>query len=287
MKFSLGRYVPYDSLIHRIDPRAKLLAVLFLMVSIFFPYQSWAMTFAVDGVIFVLLAVLLYMTRTKIIDILRSLRSLWFMIIFLLLIYCLVPFTNPTFPLVFEVAAWNWRVYWDSFLQAGKILLRLIMMIELTMVLTSSTKPLDLTYALEWYMSPLKVIHFPAHEIAMTISIAIRFIPTLLEDTSRIMKSQESRGVSFSHGKLTKRVISLTSLIIPLFVSAFMRSDELANAMECRGYDPRGKRTRYRLLKAKWYDWLFLLFCAAVFGVLLWFAIDPRFNALLKFPPEV
>lgn len=287
MKFSLGRYVPYNSLIHRIDPRAKLLSILLLMICIFFPYQSWAMTFAVNGAVFLLLVVLLYMTRTKIIDVLRSLKSLWFMVIFLLLIYCLIPTNEPTFPLAFEIAAWNWRVYWDSFLQAAKILLRLMMMIELTMVLTSSTKPLDLTYALEWYMTPLKAIHFPAHEIAMTISIAIRFIPTLLEDTSRIMKSQESRGVSFSHGRITKRVVSLTSLIIPLFVSAFMRSDELANAMECRGYDPRGKRTRYRMLKAKWYDFAFLLFCMAVFGVLLWFAIDPRFNALLKFPPEI
>ena len=207
------------------------------------------------------------------------------MVIFLLLIYIVVPKQENTLGLAWEIN--GWKVYWDSFAEAGRIIARIVVMIMLAMALTASTKPLDLTYALQWYLTPLKVIRFPAEEVAMTISIAIRFIPTLLEDTSRIMKSQESRGVSFSHGKLTKRVISLTSLIIPLFVSAFMRSDELANAMECRGYDPRGKRTRYRLLKAKWYDWLFLLFCAAVFGVLLWFAIDPRFNALLKFPPEV
>ena len=137
-------------------------------------------------------------------------------------------------------------------------------MIELTMILTASTKPLDLTYAFEWYLSPLKILHFPAAEVAMTISIALRFIPTLLEDATRVMKAQSSRGVDFEHGSLFRRIAGVTSLIIPLFVSSFMRSEELANAMECRGYDPAAKRTKYRILKFHGSDLFAFLFAAIV-----------------------
>ena len=97
-------------------------------------------------------------------------------------------------------------------------------------------------------MAPLKIIQFPVHEVAMTMSLALRFIPTLLDETGRIMKAQESRGVDFSGGKLSEKIRGIVSLIVPLFNSAFMRSDELANAMEARGYNPQGKRTKYRML---------------------------------------
>ena len=117
-------------------------------------------------------------------------------------------------------------------------------MIALTMVLTSTTKPMDLTYAIEWYLTPLKLVKFPSHIVAMTLSIALRFIPTLLDETHRIMKAQASRGVDFDHGGLIKRLSAIVSLIIPLFVSAIGRSEELSNAMEARGYDPYGKRSR-------------------------------------------
>ncbi len=245
--FTLGKYVPYNSWVHRLDPRIKIAAVIFLMVAVFFPMKTYAMTFAFEGAMFLIVALLLASTRTPFTSVLSSLKSMWLMILFLLLIYILVPKTNHVLP-----EAWNlngWIVYWDSFAEAGKIFLRLFMMIMITMALTSSTKPLDLTYALEWYLTPLKVVHFPAAEVAMTISIALRFIPTLLEDASRVMKAQASRGVDMAHGRLFSKIRGLTSLIIPLFVSAFMRSEELANAMECRGYDPKKKRTRYRKLK--------------------------------------
>ena len=287
MTFSLGRYVPYNSVVHKLDPRVKILSTILMMVCVFMSYKTWAMECLMQGIILLVSIVLLYLTHTRLSTVFRSLKSLWIMIIFLLLIYTIMPYQNPRMPVAFSVPAWNWTVYWDSFMQAGKILLRLVMMISLTMILTSSTKPLDLTYGLEWFVAPLKVIHFPAHEVAMTISIALRFIPTILEDTERVMKAQESRGVSFSHGKIGKRLAALTSLIIPLFVSAFMRSDELANAMECRGYDPRGKRTRYRALKWHTKDTLFLLFVAALTGFFIWWSVDPRFNALLILPTEV
>lgn len=248
--FTIGKYIPYNSWVHRLDPRLKIFGIIALMVCVFLPFETWAMRFTMVGVMFLLAAILLWCTRIRIGQILASLRGLWFMVIFLLLIYILIPNSEPVLG-----EAWNlngWVVYWDSFAEAGRIFARLLVMVMLTMVLTASTKPLDLTYALEWYMTPLKAIRFPAAEIAMTISIALRFIPTLLEDASRVMKAQASRGVDFERGRIIQRITGLTSLIIPLFASSFMRSEELANAMECRGYDPRAKRTRYRKLKWHW-----------------------------------
>ena len=118
---------------------------------------------------------------------------------------------------------------------------------------------MDLTRGLEWGMTPLKAIKFPAHEIAMTISIALRFIPTILEETKRIMKAQESRGVDFVHGSIKNKFRAIISLIIPLFVSAIERSEELANAMEARGYDPKAKRTSFQKLKFHYNDLIGLL----------------------------
>ena len=228
--FTLGKYIPYDSWLHRLDPRLKILLTILFMVLVFLPLPTWSMTFLMSGILFVLAFAFLMATRMSLGSFFSSLRSLWFMVAFLLIIYVLVP--NNSGATLGVAWDWNgWVVYWDAFAQAGKILLRLLLMLELTMILTASTKPLDLTFALEWYMTPLKVIHFPAAEIAMIISIALRFIPTLLEDTTRVMKAQESRGVDFSHGKVWKRIRSLTSLIVPLFASSFMRSEELAYAI--------------------------------------------------------
>ena len=139
----------------------------------------------------------------------------------------------------------------------------------ITMVLTGTTKPMDLTYALEWYMAPLKLIKFPVHIVAMTLSIALRFIPTLLDETQRIMKAQASRGVDFNRGGLFKRIGAVLSLIVPLFVSAIGRSEELSNAMEARGYDPYAKRSRYRILQFGWRDLIGFVIVAAIFGGIL------------------
>jgi energy-coupling factor transport system permease protein len=153
----------------------------------------------------------------------------------------------------------GYKLYYDSLYQGGYIILRLVMMLLLTMILTSTSKPLDLTYAFEWFMTPLKLIKFPAHAIAMTISIALRFIPTLLDETSRIMKAQASRGVDFNKGGLIKKFKAVISLIIPLLISSFKRSEELSNAMEARGYDPDKKRSRYRTLSFTYRDLIALL----------------------------
>lgn len=267
---SLGRYVPYNSIIHRMDPRNKILCVIILMVAVFLKLPNYPTTFIVGGALALIILGILLIARVSIIDIFKSLRVLWFFIIVLLLVNILIPPTSVEgqTPL-FYIGTLG--IYLDSILQSLKIILRLILMIELTMVLTSTTKPLDLTYALEWYLTPLKVIKFPVHEVAMVISIALRFIPTLLDETTRIMKAQESRGVDFKHGKLSTRVKAIISLIIPLFISAFQRSEELADSMEARGYNPTAKRTRYRILKFHWRDLLSVIFTGVILAGVIYF----------------
>ena len=259
---ALGKYVPYDTWVHRLDARAKLFGVILLMVAVFLPMPTWSMTLLFQSCLFVVVSVLLACTKTPLSWILSSLKMLWIMVLFLLLVYIVVPKADNTLGIAWSVNGWT--VYWDSFAEAARIVARLVMMIMIGTALTSSTKPLDLTYALEWYFTPLKVIHFPAAEVAMTISIALRFIPTLLEDTMRVMRAQESRGVDFQHGGLFRRIAGLTSLIIPLFVSSLTRSQELGDAMECRCYDPREKRTRYRLLHFHVSDFAFAFVTAAI-----------------------
>ncbi|MCQ2797495.1 MAG: energy-coupling factor transporter transmembrane protein EcfT [Bacilli bacterium] len=280
--FALGKYIPYKTPIHRMDPRVKVLGMIFLMVAVFFSYSTFSMTFSVMGAIALFIIVIMIISKTSFLKLLRSLKSLWFMIIFLLIIYVVVPKNDVTeMHVAFAIKGYNF--YWESFLDAARILLRLVLMIGLSMVLTATTSPLDLTYALEWYMTPLKVIGFPAHIIAMTISLALRFIPTILEDVNRIMKAQTSRGVDFEHGGFGKKIKAIISLIIPLFVSAFIRSDELANAMECRGYDPNGKRTKYRKMHFKWSDALALVVVAAILGGCIYMKVInfDLFNILL------
>lgn len=272
---SFGRYTPYKSFVHLLDPRNKLFILVLLMVSIFLQFKLWSTTLILSGVLLILFIAIMIISRVNFLDLFKSLKSMWMLVIFLLLVYVFIP--NPTYK--FECYRFNpnYAIYWDSFYQCGYIILRLILMLSLTMVLTSSTKPMDLTYSFEWYMTPLKVIHFPVHEIAMTLSIALRFIPTLLDETSRIMKAQESRGVDFNRGGPFKRFKAIISLIIPLFVSAIQRSEELSDAMEARGYDPRAKRSRYRRLVFGWRDIIGLLFGLALFGgILFLFIYDKR-----------
>lgn len=269
--FAIGRYVPYNSFLHKLDARTKIAATILLMVALFMDYPTWSMRALMGGILFIVLSIFLYVSKMKISSILSSLKSMWFMVIFLLIIYILVPKENNTLGVAFSIN--GFVVYYDSFAEAARIIMRLVMMIMITMILTATTRPLDLTFALEWYMYPLMVFHFPVSEIAMMLSIALRFIPTLLDDADRIMKAQSSRGVDFKHGKLKEKIVGITSLIIPLFVSSFIRSDELASAMECRGYDPREKRSRYRVYKFYFGDILSIIFVIALVALIMTISI--------------
>ena len=270
---TFGHYTFRDTYVHRLDARNKILLMILFMVGIFFQFHLWSTSLLLSGVYFVVLIIIMLISRVNFFSLFKSLSGMWLFIIILMAIYIFIPNTNYYLPTAFNIG--SLEVKWDAFCQSGYIVLRLILMISLTMILTSTTKPMDMTYAFEWYMTPLKVVRFPAHEIAMTLSIALRFIPTLLDETERIMKAQASRGVDFNHGGLFKRFGAIIALIIPLFVSALERSEELANAMIVRGYDPRAKRTRYRLLRFSWRDLLAFLFIGGVFaGIIVLFVFD-------------
>ena len=146
-------------------------------------------------------------------------------------------------------------------------------MIMITTVLTVTTKPLDLTLGIEYLLKPFKKIGVPSHEIAMMISIALRFIPTIIEETMRIMNSQKSRGVDFEEGKLKEKIMAIVSLIVPLFSVAFQRADDLANAMEARGYNPSGTRTRYKQLKYEMRDVILIAGAIIILVMMIMLAI--------------
>ena len=263
---ALGKYVPYNSFIHRLDPRFKIFAMIVLMVSIFLSFTSIVTNFVVYGLLLILTFTLMKIAHIKILSLFKQLKMMWFMICFLLIINLLVPGDAS---LGFIEITSSFKIYFSALYNTLYIVLRLIIMLGVSMILTSTTTPLQLTGALEWYMYPLKVIKFPVHEIAMTISLALRFIPTILEETDKIMKAQASRGVDFQRGELKEKVRAIISLIIPLFISAFQRSEDLANAMEARGYNPQAKRTKYRINKWRLRDSLSLVAILSLFSGLI------------------
>ena len=246
---TLGKYVPYNSFIHRLDPRSKLLSMILLMVCIFFKFSSVAMNFFIYAILFIFIYIIMRIAHISLKMLFSQLKAMWVMIMILLLINMLVKGDESMGYI--DVFNTGWIIYYSAIFNTLYIVFRLIIMLGLTLVLTATTKPLELTNALEWFMKPLKVIKFPVHEIAMTISLALRFIPTLLEETDRIMKAQASRGVDFQNGKFSEKIRAIISLIVPLFISSLQRSEELANAIEARGYDPSAERTKYRVSKWK------------------------------------
>lgn len=267
---TFGRYSPFNTFIHKLDPRNKIFLMILFYVCIFLKVTSWSSTLIMSGLVLVFLVIATIIAKVSFLSLLKSLGAMWILFVFLLVIYVFVP--NPEYKFVaFYIN--NYPIYYDSFYQGGYIILRLVMMLLITMILTSTTKPMDLTYGLEWYLTPLKLVKFPSHIVAMTLSIALRFIPTLIDETNRIIKAQSSRGVDFNHGGFIKRFRAIFALIVPLFVSAINRSEELSDAMEARGYDPYAKRTRYRKLSFKWIDLLAFVLVAALFGFLLFLVI--------------
>ena len=276
---TFGRYTFKETYVHHLDARNKIFLMILFMVGIFFQFHLWSTSLILSGLYIIVLIAIMVISKINFFQLFKSLAGMWMFIIILMAIYIFIPNNNYYLPTAFSIG--SLQVKWDAFCQSGYIVMRLVLMLALTMVLTSTTKPMDMTYAFEWYMTPLKVVRFPAHEIAMTLSIALRFIPTLLDETERIMKAQASRGVDFNHGGLFKRFGAVIALIIPLFVSALERSEELANAMIVRGYDPRAKRTRYRLLRFSWRDIIAFLLIGGLFAsIIVLFVFDKKDNPL-------
>ena len=237
---ALGKYLPLDSIIHHMDPRAKIGAMLIMMIAIFIPAG-----YAGYGVIAAAVIGTALLARLKLSFLWRAMKPMLFMLTFLLIINLLVIRDGDVLFTIF-----GFSVYTGAIAQTLYIVVRLALMIMITTILTATTKPLELTLGIEDLLKPFQVIHVPAHEIAMMISIALRFIPTLIEETQRIMKAQASRGVDMEEGSLMEKVKAILSLIVPLFVSAFQRAEDLAYAMEARGYIPNRMRTRWAVAMA-------------------------------------
>jgi len=276
-----GRYVNQNTFVHKLDPRTKIFLLIIFSIGIFFQYENNLTSLLISCGYLLLVFGIMGLTKINFLNLFKSLSVMWVMILFLMIIYIVTPISNPNLPVAFTLFGRN--IYWDAFVNMGYIFVRLVLLISLAMVLTSSTRPMDMTYAFEWFMYPLKVIHFPVHEIAMTLSIALRFIPTLLDETNRIMKAQESRGADFRKGNIFARFGAIISLIIPLFVSAIERSEQLANAMEARGYDPKAKRTKYKVLSGSARDIIALILGIAFFGAIIALNVIDEGNPILFF----
>lgn len=257
---TIGQYFPGDSVLHRMDPRVKIVLLFFFIVGIFIFDTRGA--YAVMSV-FTLLLMLLSHVPLRMMA--RSVKPLWWILAFTFLVHlCSTP--GEIFARV-----WIFDFTYTGFWQGFFVCLRLVLLILLSSLLTFTTSPLALTDALESLLRPLKRFGVPAHELAMMMTIALRFVPTLIEETDKIIKAQQSRGSDFSSGNLMKRVKSLIPILVPLFISAFRRADELAMAMEARCYRGGVGRTQMKTLQIGGVDYLALavtLVFAAVLGAL-------------------
>ena len=256
MDIAFGQYCHGESLLHRLDPRVKIVTAILFIVEIFLAKSAVAFTLIIAAAV-----VLIALSGISPRIILRGIRPIVFVILFTAFIN--IFFVRGEKPLV---EFWIIRIYPEGLINAAFIALRIIVLIVGTsLFLTYTTTPIALTDGLERLLSPLSKIKLPVHEFSMMMTIALRFIPTLIEETEKIMNAQKARGADFSTGGLIKRSRALIPIMIPLFVSAFRRADELATAMECRCYTGGKGRTRMNILKADFKDFAFAL-CIVALG---------------------
>ncbi|MBR1939010.1 MAG: energy-coupling factor transporter transmembrane protein EcfT [Spirochaetales bacterium] len=249
-RFGFGKFLPLNSYMHTLDPRAKLVSVILLVISVFIPSSFYPFILIASLSIFAI-----FLSGLKIGFILRTLlKPLFFLCAFLLIVNAI---SLKRGSVVLDIM--GFEVYSDALSFTSKITLRLALMLIFTTCLTATTKPLELTLAIEYILSPLSIIKFPTSDVAMMISIALRFIPTLSSEAGRIINAQKSRGVDFDEGNIISRVMSMLSLVVPLFTIAFERAYELADAMEARGYIPGEKRTSVHELAFRKRDFFLLL----------------------------
>ena len=250
---TLGQYFPGSTIVHRLDPRTKLILVIVFIVALFL-----AKSYLSYGIMTAVVVVCVAMSRIPPKSILRGLKPLLFVLALTTLLNMF--YTDGRI----LVQWWIFKITVEGIIRAVLMMLRIVLLITGTFLLTYTTSPIALTDGLESLLSPLKKIRLPIHELAMMMSIALRFIPTLVEETDKIMSAQKARGASFDTGKLTERAKALLPLLVPLFVSAFRRADELAVAMECRCYHGGQGRTRMKVLKMYPRDFVALLLWAAL-----------------------
>ncbi len=243
---TLGQYFPGDTLIHRLDPRTKLILVLLFIVALF-SASSWL----TNGLVLIVTVICMAVSHIRPGNIFRGLKPMLFIIALTALLN--VFFTTGT-PI-----REGWIITWEGIERAVKMMLRITLLITGTFLLTYTTSPMAITDGLEYLMNPLKKIRVPVHEMTLMMSMALRFIPTLIEETDKIMSAQKARGADFETGGLIQRAKALLPILVPLFVSSFRRADELAVAMESRCYHGGEGRTRMKQLHMERRDYLALL----------------------------
>ena len=256
---TLGQYFPGNSLAHRLDPRTKILLTVLYIVALF--CAKWFVSYALAAV---LLIAGIMVSGVALRALVRGLKPILFII-------CFTAVLNLFYtPGEIWVSFWIFKITKEGIFTAFFMILRITMLIMGTFLLTYTTSPIALTDGLETLLGPLKKIRVPVHELAMIMSIALRFIPTLIEETDKIMSAQKARGADFESGNLLQRARALVPILVPLFISAFRRVDELAVAMECRCYHGDAGRTKLHVLHYQMRDYLVLLAYGAILaGVLV------------------
>ena len=256
---TIGQHFPGNSLVHRFDPRLKILLTILYIVLLFAAANPLGLALSIAW-----LAVLYKMAKIPVRMIVKSLKPIVPIILFTCVLN-LFFVTGQGEPLV---QVWVLRIYAEGVRYAILMAVRVITLIAGTSLLTYTTSPIVLTDAIEQLLKPLGRLHFPVHELAMMMTIALRFIPTLVEETDKIMNAQKARGAMLDSGTLKERMHAMIPILIPLFISAFRRADELAMAMECRCYHGGEGRTRLKVLKYTKQDAISCVVCVAVFAAI-------------------
>ena len=256
---TLGQYFPGSTVAHRLDPRTKILLVVLYIVALF--CAKGAVGYAVMALVLLTCA---RISKVKFKSLVRGLKPVLFIIIFTAIMNL---FVTPGENYIFELGFL--RVSAEGLRNAFFMVLRIMMLIMGTFLMTYTTSPISLTDGLERLLNWMKKLHVPVHELAMMMSIALRFIPTLIEETDKIMSAQKARGADFESGNLIQKAKAMLPILVPLFVSAFRRADELATAMECRCYHGGEGRTKLHVLKYESRDYIALALGAAVLALIL------------------
>ncbi|MGQ7327110.1 energy-coupling factor transporter transmembrane component T family protein [Streptococcus suis] len=253
-KLILGRYIPGNSMIHRLDPRSKLLAMFAFLLLIF-----WANNLITNVLIIAFVFAMVLLSQIRLSFFINGLKPMIGIILFTTFFQV---FFTPGASVLWEF--WIFKVSIEGLQQALIIFIRFVLIIFFSTLLTLTTTPLSLADGIESGLAPLKRLKVPVHEIGLMLSMSLRFVPTLMDDTARIMNAQRARGVDFNEGNLIQKVNSVIPILIPLFASSFKRADALATAMEARGYQGGEGRTKYRVLEWKLPDT-----CAVIVMILL------------------
>lgn len=256
---AFGQYYPAKSFIHKMDARIKIVLSLLYMVGIFFIQSFFGF-----GVIFVFLALMIIASRVPFKSVVKSIKPILILLVFTTILNLFFVSSGDVL-----VEWWIFRITYDGLISAGKMILRLLLLVMGASILTLTTTPVDLTHAIEKLLKPLNVIHFPVHELALIMSITLRFIPSLMDETDRIIRAQKARGADFESGNIFKRAKAFIPILIPLLIGAFKRADELAIAMDSRCYKGAKGRTKMKILKAGWRDFVGSLVLLIFFGVVI------------------